>query len=158
MRLGQLFPLCGPSYSVSLAMLTHNPDAPQISAWLVLSGNDFDSNACTDTIGLQPTSVWRQAHEHLRDRTDLDNMSWSYGYETRRGYDIDEVIQELLNDVRPCAASITQFSLQNKLKVSVTCNVTINSDRPLYKLSPNSMQGISELNAEFLMDIFDYSE
>ena len=132
--------------------------APRITVWFVIAGDDFDADACTAAIGIEPSSIWRQQRSELRDHSDLNNMNWSFGVEKVREYSTDAVVKSVLDVVWPRRATIAAFVADNRLSTSVCCNVRVHQDRPVYELSPSTMSRLVDLNAEFLMDIFDHSE
>ena len=132
--------------------------APQITVWFVLAGDDFDADACTAAIGLSPASIWRQKRPELRDHPDLNNMNWSFGAEKVSEYSTNTVVASVLKDVWQRRDAIAAFASQHALTASVCCNITIYQERPVYQLSPDVMRKLADLDAVFLMDIFDYSD
>jgi len=85
-------------------------------------------------------------------------MNWSYGVEKVAEFSTNTVVERVLAKVWPRRDEIAAFTLANDLSVCLCCNVTIHENRPVYDLSPDVMLKLATLNAEFSMDIFDYSE
>ena len=88
----------------------------------------------------------------------FSNMVWSFGVEKVAGYSTDPVVGQVLDSVWPRRDSIAKFADDHKLSISICCNITIHVDRPVYELSPDNVKRMSDLKAQFLMDINDYSE
>ena len=138
--------------------MTSDSSAPKITVWFVIAGDDFDAEACTAAIGIQPSSIWRQQRAELRERSDLNKMNWSFGVEKISDYSTDAVVKSVLDDVWPRRDAINKILGDNQLSAVLCCNITIYEDRPVYELSTDTMRRLVDLNAEFLMDIYDHSE
>jgi len=65
---------------------------PQINACFVISGNDFDTDSCTNAIGISPNEIWRQAHEELKHHKDIDNTNWIIETGKLKMYSINDVL------------------------------------------------------------------
>jgi hypothetical protein len=139
-------------------MTSDDLSAPQITCLLVLAGDEFDSDACTATVGLTPTSVWKQEREDLRTYPGLDNMNWCFGFEKVRSHSVDEVVCGTLDSISTAKDRIVSFARAQKLSLTISCRVTIEVDRPVYDLPSNTVQRLADLGAGFSLDIYDYSE
>lgn len=131
--------------------------APKISVSFVISGRDFDPDACSAALGLQPSNIWRQRREHL-DLADLPNVEWQLGFEGKEIYSLDEAAAEVVALVWPARERIRAFVSQNGLRATLACSVRIDEDRPEYCLSPDVMSKLGWLDCKFCLDIFDYSD
>jgi len=132
--------------------------SPVISAFFVLAGDDFDTDACDRAIGFAATEVWRQTRAELRDNPHLENMNWSYGVKYVASFSTNDVIAGVVAEVWPRRTAILEFAKSNELTTSLCCNVIVHEARPVYELSPETMGRLSGLKAEFLLDVVDYSE
>ena len=132
--------------------------APKISISFVISGRDFDPNICSVALGLQPSNVWRQQREHLKDRIDLPNVEWQLGFDGRALYSLDEAAAEVVDLIWPARERIRAFISQSGLRATLACSVRIDADRPEYCLSSEVMRKLGWLDCKFCLDIFDYSD
>jgi len=133
-------------------------EEPSLTTSLILSGEDFDFEDCSSQIGLQSTKVWHPPSKRIADAFDLPKSTWSFAIEKSSHDSVDTALQELLETVWPLRNKIRDFAQKNSLQISFVCTVTILSERPVYELSSETMAKLSWFNADFSMDIFDYSE
>jgi len=129
-----------------------------MAVYLTLSGRDFDPDECTRAIGLEPTKIWQQRHEHLRARTDLDNVNWSVGIDEATGGTVSSAVDELLDRVWANRDAIVAHARSRGLRITLSCAVRIHTDAPEYLLAADTIGRVAELGAEFVLDIFDYRE
>ncbi|MFK8004069.1 MAG: DUF4279 domain-containing protein [Polyangiales bacterium] len=125
----------------------------EISASLNLCGGAFDFEHCSKAIGVAATSTWTRKIEHDA----IPEASWSIGFD-KRPYDcVDVAVSAVLEQVEGLEERVRAYAKAQALEVSLSCDVFIYKQRPLYSLSPATMKRLSELHAEFRLDIFDYS-
>ena len=129
-----------------------------LTALLVLSGRDFDVTECTQYVGLKPTETWRQHQKRLKGRADLANTEWSVGVARRPGDSLNDVVETMLDMVWGKRSLLLQYAGRHALKIFCACNVTIWREPPEYFLSVQVIRRLSDLSADFLLDIFDYRE
>lgn len=132
--------------------------APLITAHFVISGRDFDPAVCTEALGLTPTGIWTQRHEHLKSRVDLPNVEWHLGFDKKPSYSIDESVAEIVSLIWPARERIRELLSSSGLSASLSCSVTIYEDRPEYCLSTDIMSKLGSLGCKLRLDIFDYSD
>lgn len=132
--------------------------APRISSYLYISGRDFDPQACSAFIGLQPTEIWRQKREELKQREDLPNVSWNIGHEPIEGYSVSDAVDEVLDLVWPARERLRTFLQGQNIEVGIACTVAIHADRPIYDLSASTIRRLAELSCKFTLDVIDYTE
>lgn len=132
--------------------------APKISVSFVISGRDFDPDACSAALGLQPSNIWRQQREHLKNVLALPNVEWQLGFEGKEFYSLDEATSEVVALIWPTREQVRTFVSQNGLRATLACSVRIDADRPEYCLSSDVMSKLGWLDCKFCLDIFDYSE
>ena len=132
-------------------------EAPLISAWYCIGGRDFDPDEVTRASGLEPTEIWR-APEVTRDTPELDNVNWIVGFRKVPYYSTEEAVAAALDLVWPYRERLTAYVAAHPRSASLECTVTIEVDRPVYELSVETMKRLVELECEFGLDVFDYSE
>ncbi len=137
--------------------MTRKP-ADTLAVFLTLAGRDFDPDECTRVIGLAPTRIWRQRHEHLQARVDLDNVNWSVGTDEASHDVVSDAVDEVLDRVWSHREAIVRHAQQHGLRITLSCAVRIHTDAPEYSLAPRTIQRLAELGAEFVLDVFDYRE
>jgi hypothetical protein len=129
---------------------------PEISVHLVVAGRDgFDPDDCTRALGIQPTGVWRQKHKHLLNHPELPQASWKIGVENMRCYDVDEAVCAFLEMIWPLRGKIKAYVSSMGWRADISCNVLIRSQRPMYRLLPETLRKLAHLELEFGMDIHD---
>jgi hypothetical protein len=134
-------------------------NAPLLSTYFVISGRDFDTDKCSESLGLEPSVIWRQRLELLKSRDDLANTEWRIGFDKRPLYSLDEAVREVLDVIWPARDRIRAFlSSSGGLEAILACSVNIQVDRPEYCVSPITMEKLAELHCELCLDIFDYSD
>lgn len=125
----------------------------EISASLNLDGKTFDFDECSAAVGLAATSTWTRKLEHEA----IPEAAWSLGFDKRPYDSVDVAVSAVLEQVEGREAKLLGYAGTHALDISLSCNVFIYEDRPLYSLSPATMKRLSELNAEFCLDIYDYT-
>jgi hypothetical protein len=121
----------------------------------VLSGRDFDPDACGRELGIEGTHNWRQTHEHLVHRTDLPNAEWGIGIGPDVFDEIDLPVRMVLERLASITSLIVDYAVRHKLSAGVSCKVKVYTQPPVYALSPDAMRSMAQLGAEFTMDIID---
>ena len=130
---------------------------PRLSTYFFISGRNFDPEICTSALGIEPTEIWRQKHEHLKQRKDIPNISWQLGKKKRHLYSVSEAVEEILDLIWPAREKIKMFTERKEFEVGIDCSVTIFDDRPVYELLPHTIQRLAVIGCGFGLDIFDYS-
>ena len=83
---------------------------------------------------------------------------WSFGFKKERGDAIDEELSRLLDLLWPRRREILALVERRTLTPSFSSSISIHENRPLYCLSPETLERLAHFRAEYCMDIFDYSE
>jgi len=130
---------------------------PLIETGFFVSGEDFDPHSCTPAFGVTPTAVSIRGQSRLGRRPPVATSSWCLKVE-RQCYSIDDGLRDLLNQIWPHRDAIKRFLETHSPKITFTSHVKIFSERPLYCLSPATLERMAHFNAEFCLDIFDVSE
>lgn len=141
---------------MSMASKEQMTNRDGVSAFLVLSGDSFDPRDCSRAVGLEPTKIWQQRREDLARREELANTEWMVGFEKQPFDCLSEAVSAVLARVWEHREGIREYAEQHGLAICMVCNVTIWENAPEYSLTSKVMQRLSELDADFLLDIFDY--
>jgi hypothetical protein len=140
-------------------VLDTNRIEPRITAFFWLSSEDLDPVAVTDAIGLQPTTAYRKGETWSVGPKQLRRKTGSWSLDVRRWvYSTDAVVSELLDSLWPRRQSIVSYCLEHDLAPTMACNISIHHDRPVYDFKLPTLEKLSELRCELLLDVFDYSE
>jgi len=132
---------------------------PLVDSCLCIAGFDFDVEACTRAVGLEPTRVWRQKHDHIkRSAPGLPTTNWLVETGKQPCYDISDSVQQILNIVVPKRQEILSFAAANSLSVEFITKVVITEDRPVYELRPEVLRELAPFSVSYSLDIYDYSE
>lgn len=131
---------------------------PRIRCFFAIAAQDLNVDECTQRIGLAPSDVWRQKHDHLKFHPDIPNTEWVVETSSDSLRSTSEAIGILLERIWPKRDIIKKFLEEKGLNASITCSVTIKEDRPLYDLAPDILAKLASLGVEFGFDIYDYSE
>ena len=135
---------------------------PYIEACFQVAGAELDPDELTRLVGLQPTKSWKKddpsAHLALRKQGQSVLEAFWRIEVARDSYDTDEGIQEILGLIWPQRDAIKEYlKARPSLQAGFTCVVRIHKDRPVYKVSPDSICKLAYLGCEFGMDdIYDF--
>jgi hypothetical protein len=130
----------------------------EMMAAFAITGRDFNPDICSIRIGREPTLIWRQKRPDLAARTDLANAAWIVRTEWSRDDSVDDAVRTLLEEIWPYRDAIIACAQEFALSVSVECSIEIWSSPPHYNLTAETMRRLSQLNAEFALDLYDYRE
>ena len=131
--------------------------APTIKIGLCVSGDDLEPEELTFHTGIVPTEIGRKGKCASGAKWPARENFWVF--ELRQEcYSLDDVMVSLLDMVWHRRQAIIDYvESKNSSSISLICNITIEDERPVYELSACTMERMVSFNAEFLMDIFDYS-
>lgn len=130
--------------------------APKFSVFINVGSTNWNPEECTRAVGLQPSQVWRQPDNMVRGGQ--RRSEWSYGFEKRSFYVLDEALGALLDEVWDYREEIRRFGAQDGFDLAITCTVTISKDRPEYTVSARVLGKLAWFECELGLDVFDYSE
>jgi len=128
----------------------------EISVSLTISGADLDFSHCTAAIGIAPTSTFVRKFDY--DSSLVPEKQWTIECAKQRYETVDDATRLLLDKLSGLEENISAFASANSYKVEICCSIAIYEDRPLYELGNLTLKRLAKLNADFLMDIVDYSE
>lgn len=128
---------------------------PQISAFMTITGFDWDAEECADGIGIEPFQILRQPAAMVRGKRWVKFM---VGFRRRHFDDTHDALLELMGMIWERREAIRSFVSAHDLELSFACNITIWKDRPLYRLGPEALEKLAWFEKDLVLDIFDYSE
>jgi hypothetical protein len=126
-----------------------------VECTLSLAGRDFDLEAVTDALGVQPTKVWRQRRQALAERTDLPNLEWQLTVGPECWSIFDDGVQALATLMAGREERVRDLGARLGLKVAVVVYAVLVDERPAYVLSPSSLRWLAEVGAELSIEIAD---
>jgi len=131
---------------------------PLITNFFAITDMALDPGECTRIFGINPT-VTREATVEVPfpGRPPIE-ASWSIRFDKEPSWEIEEGLRKILNIIWPQRDKIVEFLSTTGFSALFGTNVTIHASRPLYVLSPQTLEGMSYFGAEYGLDIFDYSE
>ncbi len=129
---------------------------PLIRTMIYISGDALEHKVLTDIFKLPPTEIGSKGELKPNGRTYHNETYWKYSKDIYE-YSISEAISILLCELLSNKERLNAYVNAYGLEVSVICNVTITEDRPVYQIEKDVVNTLSSIGAEFLMDIFDYS-
>ncbi len=130
---------------------------PLLRTMIYISGESFDPKALNELLNMSSTDNGIKGQEKANGKSVHQETFWKLSKDIYE-YSISDALKEVLLEILPLKDQLNEYVQANQLEVSLICNVTIQEDRPLYQIESEVIQMLSSINAEFLMDIFDYSE
>ena len=128
----------------------------EIEATLCITKKDFEFEAVTNLLELEPTEKWVQKYDQLKN-TELDYKSWNLSTGVFDNDSISEVVEELLKKIDEKEDKIRTL-VETGFSISVVCVVKVWTDKPIYELSKGVISKLADIYAEFSIDILDFSE
>lgn len=130
-------------------------EMPYITASLVIEQNGLDTNLCTISLGLEPTSVWRLRDKSLADHHEIYDTNWILELPERESYNVDDTVKELINLLWPHRNRLLSFLESSGAEASVICNIRlgIHGERPVYELRNDTIRKLGELQCHFMYNI-----
>lgn len=119
--------------------------SPVVRSSLLIEADSIDEELFLSTIGLKITRVDARRQSVL-------------ALKTRRLYDIDESIAELLAVLAPSIEQLKGVLTNMDATGIITTSVWIHKDRPLYYLSPGTLERLASLQNSFALEIYDYRD
>lgn len=130
---------------------------PLIRTMIYISGDSFKHEVLTEVLGLSPMEVGTKGELRSNGRTVHNETFWKHSKDIY-DYSISDALKTLLSEILPNKESLNEYVKANELEISLICNVTITEERPVYQIEKDVIEQLSSIGAEFLMDIFDYSD
>lgn len=131
---------------------------PTIEVSLVISGARFDTDECSDQVGLHSTRTWKPRRRLVKQGVLADAQEWHFGIRNQIHASIDDSLSKLFEIVFPHREAVIRYVRYRGLEISLVCNVTIHKERALLQLSRENLAKLVALEADFLLDVFDYSD
>ncbi|MGF1670613.1 MAG: DUF4279 domain-containing protein [Balneolaceae bacterium] len=131
-------------------------ESPLISSLMIIGGNNWNPDDCTNKVGLKPENIWRQPEQYIINGK--RRIEWIIGFRKKEFYDTNDALLFLFDMIWEHKEKIKSFVNEQKLDLSIICNITIWKDRPLYSFSSEALKKLAWFECELVIDIFDYSE
>lgn len=126
----------------------------RITASVNLTGDEFDFESCSSAIGITATKTWKRK---IPPHPLVPAAAWSVGFTKQPFESVNDAVEAVLKLIENREDKIKAFASRAGLRISLSCSVNIDEERPVYDLSSDTMKRLSDLGANFIMDIFDYS-
>jgi hypothetical protein len=130
---------------------------PLLRTMIYISGEVFDPKDLDELLNISSTDHGIKGQEKANGKSIHRETFWKLSKDIY-DYSISDAIKDILVEILPFKSKLNEYVQANQLEVSLICNVTIQEDRPLYQIENEVIQMLYSINAEFLMDIFDYSD
>ena len=127
-----------------------------ITASLAVDGDALDFDDCTRVVGIPPTDTFVRRFEY--DSSVLAARQWCVESERAELESVDDAVAALFAVFGDRLGAVRDYAAGPGRGVSVSSTVIIHEDRPVYELSAATVRVLADLGAEFLLDIYDFSE
>lgn len=130
-------------------------NAPFVTTVLTVAGHAFDADALTSVVGLQPTRIWHQRHERVKEiAPDLPTMGWQYKLEKQPKWNIGEAIDELLRPFWKKKDELNAFVTGNHLRVSIRCIPHGDASEIEYIIGPEILMKLALIDASLSLAVY----
>jgi len=129
---------------------------PQIKAELFISGQDFDPNLITDSIGINPTCV-RKREDFPKASIDCGVAHTFWKWETMRekSYAVSNQMEEMLQSISGKEKRINELCKKYKLETIIVIIIHMRRNNPPEMvLSKEIVAFIASINAEIGFDMY----
>ena len=124
-----------------------------ISVTFGLSGSNFDPNSFTELVGIKPTKIWHQRHEHLKSRSDLPQLAWQYEIARQPYPSIDEATKQVLQPFLGKEEAINSFCHKNPCHAFVRCVIYGETQDVVLGLEPQTIVYLAGFNSNWSLGI-----
>ena len=131
--------------------------APLIRTMIFISGDSLEHAALTQIFEISPSEIGAKGQLGTNGKTIHSETYWKYSKDIY-DYSISDALKSLLVEILPHKEHFNEYVKAKELEVCLICNVTIIEDRPIYQIEKEVINMLSSIDAEFIMDIFDYSD
>ncbi len=135
---------------------------PRITTFFVIEGEGVVPAECTARIGLEATS---SRAESVRRETLVPSGEphilppyWRLELTKEALDSTDDGLRNLLERLCPRREQVRELLRETGWKAMFGTTVTITEARPVYELSGDTIQRLAFFEAEYTLDVFDYSE
>lgn len=125
---------------------------PQIQTHFIITGI-FNPEELTDTIGLDPTKVWR-AGETVKDTLVSRRFDgWKLSTPEVSSYELDEEIKKIISFLDPHKLKIREYCAKHNLNIELSCIITTEEGEfPSVHFDRKLIEDINNFNAEIDID------
>jgi hypothetical protein len=125
---------------------------PELRTQFSLRGTGLVPSNITETLGVQPSRVWRAGHRTSPRRNPPTVDGWVLQVGPHVALDFRDQIDELLEQLRPIAAKVRALRDMHDLTIQVNCVAYIADVVPALYFTPEQLRVIQELDATIDVD------
>jgi len=126
---------------------------PIIEVALKLTGNGLVPEEATALIQLAPTKTWRLGDRVQETELRRKNDGWVFALPKRETYDMNTLLQDLLNAIEPYTDKIREAARVFRLDAEISCGVDIRGETPAGWLASETISRIASLGASLDIDL-----
>lgn len=126
---------------------------PQIDVALKLTGAKFVPDEVTRLVGLTPTRTWRSGDQIQGTELKRKQDGWVFGLRYRETYDMDSLLNELLDSIWPHLEQIKEVAKSLHLKTEISFGTYVREETPTCWFAAATIQRVSELGADLDVDL-----
>lgn len=128
---------------------------PEISAEFCITGRDLLPTEITQGVGLVPTSTWLEGESIQGTSLRRKQNGWCFSLAgPQRAIDLERPILDLLKVLLPLANRIREVCRDRDLECEFSCVASINDETPAVNFRPETIAGLTMLNAALDIDIY----
>lgn len=126
---------------------------PRISVALKLTGEEFSPAEAARIIGLNPSRTW-QIGDSV-EGTDLKRKDngWKFALPYRETYDMDSMLNELLDIIEPYSQEIAHLAAKFRLTTEISFGVYMRAETPAAWFSEKTLRRVTNLGANLDIDL-----
>jgi hypothetical protein len=126
---------------------------PQINVSLKLTGDNVSPDDITQIVKLSPTRTWRAGDAVQGTQLRREQDGWALVLPYRDTYDMEVLIEELLELLGPCEHNIVDAARQLGLKAEISFGVYIKHETPTCFFKAATMKRVIDLGADLDIDL-----
>ena len=127
----------------------------RIMASFAILGGEWDPDECTERLGIAPSSLRRRGYSSAPNRPAAKQPEWTLDTTWVDVDSTDDCLRPLLDLIWPHRDAILSFSCEKEARVLVLVVIEVLRERPVYEVSPQTVQRLADLGAELNFDIYD---
>jgi len=120
----------------------------RITTKLSLGGQSFDANYFSEVARLQPTKIWHQKNEALKNNPNFTQIAWVYGILKRPHWSINDAIREILDLFEARRAEIVAFALKHSCTLHLSCRIYGDETVIIYQIERVTIERLAAFGCE----------
>lgn len=126
---------------------------PRISVALKLTGEEFSPAEATRIIGLNPSRTWRVGESVEDTEIKRKDNGWKLELPYRETYDMDSILNELLDIVEPHSQDIARLTASLRIRAEISFGVYMRAETPAAWFSAQTLRRVTNLGANLDIDL-----